>query len=101
VHLYHPDRDNQIIAVESAELIGHAKDGADAQLEGGFVDHGKGTDEAFVWCSGFLDLQWAKLTIAPEDDVDLPGVTVAVEVEIRLQPRILIAFHNLRHGVVF
>ena len=101
MHSYHPDRDDQVIAVESAEFIGHAKNGADAQLEGGFVDHVKDTGETCVWHSGLFNFQRAKPAVALEDDIDLFSVTVAVEVEVRLQPRILIALHDFRHGVVF
>lgn len=101
MHSYHPDRDNQVIAVESAEFIGHAKNGTDVQVEGRFVDHVKDTGETCVWRSGLLDFQRAKPAVALKDDVDLLGVTVAIEIEVRLQSRILVAFHDFRHGVVF
>ena len=45
--------------------------------------------------------QRAELAIALQNDVDFLGVTVTVEVEIRLKSRVLITLHDLRHGVVF
>ena len=99
--LYHPNWDDQIIAVEGAEFVGHAEDGAGAELERGFVDHLEDAGQAFVRRGGLFDLQRAEFSVALEDDVDLFGVAVAVEVEIRLQARILIALHNLRNSVVF
>ena len=95
MQLNHPNRDNQIIAVEGAEFVCHAKDGAGAELEGGFVDHVEDAGQALVRRGSLFDFQRTELAVALEDDVDLLSVTVAIEVEIRLQARILIALHNL------
>lgn len=101
MQLNHPNRDNQIIAVEGAEFIRHAKDGACAELEWGFIDHIEYSGYAFIRRGGFLDLQRAELAIALQNDIDLLGIAVAIEVEIRLQPCVLITLHDLRYGVVF
>ena len=90
-----------MIAVKSAEFIGHAENCAGAELERGFVDHVEDAGQTFVRCGGFFDLKRTEFAVALEDDVDLLGVAVAVEVEIRLQSRILITLHDLRRGEVF
>ena len=101
MQLYHPNRHNQIIAVEGAEFVGHAENGAGAELKWRLVDHLKDAGEAFVRRGGLFDLQRAELSVALENHVDLLGVAVSVEVEIRLQAGVLIALHDFRHGVVF
>ena len=98
--LYHPNRHNQIIAIKDVKYISHAEDGAGAELERGLVDHIKDAGETLVRRGGLFDFQRTKLAVALEDDIDLLGVAITVEVEIRLQPRILIAFHDLRHGEI-
>lgn len=99
--LYHPNRHDQIIPVEGAEMIRHAEDRTGAELEGRLVDHTENTGQAFARRGGFLDLQWEELPIPFKSHVDLLGVPVTVEIEIRLQSRVLVALHNLRHGEVF
>ena len=82
-------------------MIRHAQDRTGAALKGGFVDHTKDAGQPFVRRGRFLDLERAELAVSFEDDVDLPGVPVAVEIEIRFQPRVPVAFHDLRHGIIF
>ena len=48
-----------------------------------------------------FDLQRAELTVSLQDDVDFLRVPIPVEIEIRLQPRVLIAFHDFRYSKVF
>lgn len=98
---YHPDRHNQIVSIKRSELLRHAEDSAGAELEGTPIHHAKNTGQTLIGRSGLFDLQWTELPIAFQNDVDLFSISVAVEVEIRFLSRILIAFHNFRHGEVF
>lgn len=98
---YHPDRHNQIVSIKRSELLRHAEDSAGAEPEGTPIHHAKNTGQTLIGRSGLFDLQWAELPIAFQNDVDLFSISVAVEVEIRFQSRILIAFHDFRHGEVF
>ena len=99
-YLYHPNRHDQVIAVEGVEAVGHAEDGAGAALQGGFVDHAEDAGEAFIGRGGLFDLQRAKLSVAFKNHVDLLGVAVAVKVQLWLQSRVLVALHDLRDGIV-
>ena len=92
MQLNHPYRHNQIIAVESAEFVCYAEDGAGAKLKGELVNHVKDTSQAFIRRGSFFDLQWTELAITLKDDINLLGIAVAVKVKIRLQPCVLIAF---------
>ena len=98
--LYHPNRHDQIISIKRAELLCHAENGACADLQGGFVDHAEGANDAFIGHCGLLDLQRTQFAVALHNDIDLLRVLVAVEIEIRLKSRILIALHDLGHRKV-
>ena len=78
--LYHPDWHDQVIAIEGAEMICHAEDSAGAELKGRLVDHAKDSGQALVRQGGLLDLQGAELPVALQDDVDLLGVPITVEI---------------------
>ena len=97
---YHPYRHDQVVAVEGAEVVSHAENGAGAALQGASVDHAEDAGEALVRRGGFFDLQRTELAVAFKEYVDLLGVAVTVEVEKRLSSGVLVAFHNLRNGVV-
>ena len=99
--LYHPNWHDQVFAVESAEVVSHTENGAGAALQGASVDHAEDTGEALVRRGCLFDLQRTELAVAFKENVDLLGVAVAVEVEERLASGVLVAFHDLRNGVVF
>ena len=99
--LYHPNWHDQVFAVEGAEVVCHAKDGAGAALQGGSVDHAENASEAFIRRGGLFDLQRTELAVAFKYHVDLFGVAVTVEIEKRLASGVLVTFHDLRNGVVF
>lgn len=82
-------------------MVGHAKDGTGADLKGRLVDHVKDAGQALVRQGGLFDLQRAELTVALKNDVDLLGVPIPVEIEIRFKTRVLIALHDLRYSKVF
>lgn len=93
--LYHPNRNNQVISVEGAEVVSHTENGAGAALQGASVDHAEDTGEALVRRGGFFDLQRTELAVAFKEYVDFLGVAVAVKIEEGLTTCVLVAFHNL------
>ncbi len=82
-------------------MIRHAEDRAGAELKSAFVDHTENTCQPFVRRSSFLDLKWAGLTVDLENHIELLGVSVAVEVQIRFQAGGLVALNDIRYSKVF
>ena len=89
-----------MIPIKCAELFCHTENSARADLQGCAVNDAKGSEDALIGCCGFLDLKGTELAVAFHDNVDLLGVLITIEIEIRLKSRILIALHNLGYGKV-
>ena len=66
-------------------------------MEGRFVDYAKYPGQAFIRGGRLFYFKRAELSIALKDHVNFFGVAVTVEVEIGLQTRILVAFHDFRY----
>ena len=92
---YHPYRHDQVVAVEGAEVVSHAENGAGTALQGGFVDHAENAGEAFIGRGSLFDLQRAELSVAFKEYVDFLGVAVAVKIEEGLMACVLVAFYDL------
>ena len=99
--LYHPNRDNYIIAVKCTEFICHTKHCRCAEHKRRFINQRECSGDSFVRGCGFLDFERTEFSVALDNNINFTGIFIAVIIDIRREPRILIALRDFGNNKVF
>ena len=100
----HPDGHDQVFAVEGGKGLRQTEDRARPPFQRRSLDHIEVPHEALVGRGRLFDLQGEELAVRLQQGIDLPGVPVAVKIEVGRSPDILVApilYEGMRERSVY